>query len=75
MKITGTRSYMDVEYNGKTARFKGELTLNGFYAIKESIHWQPPFDTVAVSKEEKNEIINAVLKESEKKEFKIYFEE
>lgn len=65
---------MDVEYNGKIARFKGELTLSGFYAIKESIHWQPPFDTNVVSEKEKNEIVNAVLKENKEKEFKIYFE-
>lgn len=40
MKITGTKSYIQVEDdNGNIARFDGEVCLNGFYAVADSICW------------------------------------
>ena len=74
MKITGTRSDIDVEYNGRTARFDGELGMKGFYAIANSMRWLPPYDKQMVTLEERKEVIAAVRKESEGREFQIYFD-
>lgn len=74
MKITGTRSYIDVEHNGKTARFGGELGMKGFYAIANSMKWLPPHEHLPVTETERDTWVKAVLKESEGREFQIYFE-
>lgn len=74
MKITGTRSYIDVEYNGRTARIGGELGMNGFYAIESSMRWLPPHEHLPVTEVERNALVKAVLRESEGREFQIYFE-
>ena len=39
VKITGTKGYMDIEYDGCTARFNGELCVDGFYAYASSLTW------------------------------------
>lgn len=39
IKITGTKWYVDIEYEGNIARFDGELGNNGFYARKDSVTW------------------------------------
>ena len=74
MEITGTNSYMDVEYNGKTARFDGELVIDGFCAYKDSAHWLPPHEGKLITIKEINDIIAAVRIETVNKEVKIYFE-
>jgi hypothetical protein len=74
MKITGTRKYIDVEYNGKTARFGGELGMKGFYAIANSMKWLSPHEHLLVTETERATLVKAVLKESEGREFQIYFE-
>jgi len=74
MRITGTRGNIDVEYGERVARFDGELGKKGFYAIEKTMRWLPPNDHIIVSEEEKAALVKAVLKESEGKDFKIYFE-
>ena len=74
MKIIGTRGDIDVEYNGKVARFDGELGMKGFYAIAKTIRWLPPHEHLVVTEEERNALVTAVLKESEGREFQIFFE-
>lgn len=74
MKITGTKSYINVEHNGRIARFGGELGMHGFYAIVESMKWLPPYEHLPVATEERNALVKAILKESEGKDFQIYFE-
>ena len=40
MKITGTRSYIQIEEeNGNIARFDGEACLGEFYAYASPIRW------------------------------------
>jgi hypothetical protein len=74
MKITGTRGNIDVEYEGKIARFDGELGMKGFYAITNTMRWLPPHNYIIITEEERNVLIKAVLEESEGKEFQIFFE-
>lgn len=76
MKITGTRSYILVEYDHRTVKIEGELTTTpAFYASIGSIkNWESPYENMPVTEEEKKEIINRVLEENNP-EFKIIFEE
>jgi hypothetical protein len=76
MKITGTRSYILVEYDHRTVKIEGELTTTpAFYASIGSIkNWESPYENMSVTEEEKKEIINRVLEENNP-EFKIIFEE
>lgn len=61
VKITGTRSYIDVEYNGRTARIGGELGVNGFYAIADSMRWLPPHEHLLVTDAERNVLVKAIM--------------
>jgi hypothetical protein len=76
MKITGTRSTLIVETEGKILIIKGELTvIPAFYADSDSIeYWEPPFDNIKISEEEKLRIIEEVKKYNENREVKIIFE-
>jgi hypothetical protein len=75
MKITGTRSYILVEFDYRTVKIAGELTTTpAFYADISSIrNWEPPHQNLKVSEQEKNEIIKRVL-EQNNPDFKIIFE-
>jgi len=75
MKITGTRSYMIVEIRNRKVKIQGELTsAPAFYASAGTIeNWEPPFEKIKITEEEKNEIIQEVLAHNNP-EFKIYFE-
>ena len=72
MKITGTRSSIDVEIGERTARFSGELGINGFYAVKNSIHWLSPHESKPITAEECNQIVEKIKEKSVGKEFQIF---
>lgn len=77
MKITGTRSYILIEYEHRILKIQGELTMTAFYANLNSIDcWEPPFDNVKVINEEKQLIVKTVQKEQDKDphRLKIFFE-
>ena len=76
MKITGTRSYILVEYDYRTLKIEGELTATpAFYADKNSIKfWEKPHDNILITEEEKDEIIDKIIEESKNTGLKIYFE-
>jgi len=75
MKITGTRSYIDVEIDGKTVQIEGELLKGRFVAYKDTIrHWEPPFEHIMIGEKEKAEIISRVIQETRDSNFKIEFE-
>ena len=76
MKITGTRSYMLVEFDSRTVKIKGELTTTpAFYASISSIkNWESPYQDLEISQEEKRALIEKIL-EHNNPEFKIIFEE
>ncbi len=68
MKITGTRSYIIVETDGKSLKIEGELTTTpAFYADKDSIvHWESPYDNIRISDEEKMALIDKIIEEGSK---------
>ncbi len=74
MKITGTRSYIDVETDGKVVRFSGELGINGFYATKNSAHWLPPHDQQPITNKECDQIVEKVKEKSVGKNFQVFFD-
>ena len=76
MKITGTRSYILVEFDHRTVKIEGELTTPpAFYATISSIkNWENPYDSIPITEEEKKEIIRRILEENNP-EFKIIFED
>lgn len=71
-----TPSKMEVIFNDKKLVISGEATLTpAFYADIASIkNWEPPFDNIPVTEEEKAEIIRRVIEETKDKELKIYFD-
>ena len=77
MKITGDRGSIWVEINNKVVKISGELTTTpAFYADINSIkNWEPPFQDIAITEEEKAEIIRRATEESQKEgHVKIYFD-
>jgi len=68
MIITGTRSYIIVEIDGKVMKIDGELTTTPiFYADINSIdHWEEPYNKVKLTKMQKTNLIERITKESNK---------
>jgi hypothetical protein len=75
MKITGTRSYILIEYDHRTVKVRGELTTSpAFYAdINSMQYWESPYENQLITADEKNAIIQCVL-ENNSPDFKIIFE-
>lgn len=71
INISGTKAYVDVEDGGRTARFAGELGIDGFYAIKSTMRWLD--QQKAPTRAEVEEIIAKVAEEVEKSPNKAYF--
>lgn len=77
MKITGTRSSIIVELNGKRIKIEGELTTTPiFYADKSSIkYWEIQDERILINNKEKLELIDLILTESHKEgNIKIIFD-
>ena len=73
MKITGTRGYIDIENDGKVARFSGDLCIDGFAAIACTMKWLPPHDNLPVTEEERLSLMRAVREEVKDNKYKVFF--
>jgi predicted transport protein len=75
MKITGTRSTVTIEENGKKLILSGELTTEpSFYADRDSIqYWVTENGKISITEEEKLDLINRIIEESRKCNFTINF--
>lgn len=69
VKIIGTKSYVDIEYQDNVIRFDGELCTDGFYAIVLSGQWLRHSGSIT-----QQEIISIVEEEVSSKKFKVFFE-
>ena len=72
-----TRSKMLVEFGNKKLYIQGEATMTpAFYADINSIKsWEPPFENIEISEEEKAELIKKITEESQKEgRIKIIFD-
>ncbi len=76
MKVTGTSSEMEVEMDdGKVIKFEGELLVDGFLAYKDTgKQWEPPYNDIALTTDDLQRVIDAVLNDKVNPKFKIYFE-
>ena len=75
MKITGTRSYIKVEINGKTVKIEGEKIIGGFIAFKNTIrNWEPPYENEVIDENVKQEIMKRVTDETKNSHLEINFE-
>jgi hypothetical protein len=75
MKITGTRSTVTIEENGKKLTLQGELTTEpSFYADRDSIqYWVTEKGNVSITEEEKLDLISRITEEGRKNNFPIHF--
>jgi hypothetical protein len=73
MKISGTRSYILVQFDHRTVKIEGELTTTpAFFADTNSIkNWESPHEKIPITEKEKAEIVNR-LSEQLNSEFRIY---
>jgi hypothetical protein len=64
MKIIGARDYILVQYDHRSVKISGELTTTpAFYADLSSIkNWEPPYENVAITNEEKIQLQVELLK-------------
>jgi len=75
MKITGTSSYIKVEFDNKIVKIQGEMMVNGFLAYSDTIkNWEPPFEHIIIDKVTKTKLIKAIIDETKDSKFKIEFE-
>ncbi len=71
IKITGTKWYVDIEYDGNIARFDGELCIDGFYANANAMTWINHKGSAI--EEDKIRLIHNVQKNVNKQKFKVFF--
>ena len=75
MKITGTRSYIEVEIEGKIIKIKGELLIGAFVADKRTVEkWEYPFEEEKIDDITKQKIIDLIVKKTQKSHLIITFE-
>lgn len=72
----GTRSHIKINADGKILTVSGELTFSPiFYAdIKSIKNWDPPYEDIALTEIQKQDIIEYISKKSKSAYLKIIFE-
>lgn len=74
VKITGTKTYIDVEIDGRVVRIKGEMGVGEFYCLKSSIEkWLVP-EGEEISEADKEMIIQRVTEKTAGSHMVIIFE-
>ena len=73
MKITGTKGYIDIEHNGKTARFSGDMCIDGFAAIASTMKWISLNERFPVTEQERLDLMRAVREEVKNNQYKVFF--
>ena len=71
--VTGTNSFIDIQYGNKTARFCGDLCTNGFAAIESTMEWLSPEGGIPVGSNDRAQFISAVRRHFRWKRFKVFF--
>lgn len=74
IKITGTNTYIEVDIDGRVTRIAGEMTVNGFTCLENSIdYWISP-EIKEITEEEKEMIINKVIEKTTGSNMEITFD-
>ena len=71
--VTGTNSYVDIQYGNKVARFWGDLCTDGFAAIESTMEWRSPEGKISASSDDRAQLISAVRRHFRWKRFKVFF--
>ncbi len=75
LKITGTLSYVKIEYDGKIIKVQGEMIVGGFIAYKNTMKtWEPPHQNELFNEDIKCKLISAVKDYCKDREFTVDFE-
>ncbi|MBM6616325.1 Imm74 family immunity protein [Bacillus suaedaesalsae] len=75
MKITGTSSYVKIEYDGKIVKASGEMIVGGFVVFKDSMKaGEEPHSTEEFNNEIRGKVIRDVIEYCKDKDFKVEFE-
>lgn len=74
VKITGTRSYIKVQMDGKVVKIPGEMIVGGFVAYKQGItEWEEPCGE-PIDEQVKEELIRRVIDKTKGSSMVIVFE-
>jgi len=73
LAVTGTNSYVDIQYGNRTARFWGDLCTDGFAAIESTMEWLSPEGGILPDSEDRAQFISAVRRHFRWKRFKVFF--
>jgi hypothetical protein len=73
MRFEMTKGYIDIEHNGKTARFWGDMRFYGFSAIANTMEWLPPHDGETVTDDERVALIREVKKHFRWRKYRVTF--
>ena len=73
MKFIITQGFVEIVFQGRTARFSGDVSGNGFAAKVDSMEWVTQEDGAKPTSREKAELITAAQKHFRWKRCKIFF--
>ncbi len=71
VKITGTKCYVNIEYDGNIVRFDGEMCVDGFYAYVNSYYWIK--HRGFADQTDLSEIAKIIRESNKTNNFKVYF--
>ncbi|QKJ85718.1 hypothetical protein PMPD1_0746 [Paramixta manurensis] len=75
MKITGTRSYIVLDENGRKIKVKGEMIVGGFIADVSSMKkFEPPYENEVLTEGIKRDYIDKTIKKTTGTHMVITFE-
>jgi hypothetical protein len=60
MRFSYRKGNVTIEYNGKKARFHGDICDEGFIAIVSSMEWADPDNNAPVTEEDRRELIRLI---------------
>jgi hypothetical protein len=74
VKITGTNSYIILDYNGRKIKVEGEMIVGGFVAEKNTMkRYEPPFENELVTEEVKEKYIHEAIEKTKGSHMVIQF--
>ncbi|MDR0513631.1 MAG: hypothetical protein LBG81_00525 [Coriobacteriaceae bacterium] len=73
MRFSYRKGNVTIEYNGKKARFHGDICPHGFIALVSSMEWADPDNNAPVTEEDRRELIRLINRNATPTNNKFYF--
>jgi hypothetical protein len=73
MRFIYSKGHVDVEHDGKTARFHGDICTHGFIALVFSMEWMAPEKGAPVTEEDRRELVRLINRNATPTSNKFYF--